>query len=173
MSQNTSRGTIRPNMISLRKALTGWGKICQKLQFDPDNSPDVYLLLPPYLLPSPPPETFFVDFRFGYIKSPPPPPNRTFSRTLWLLHMYTGRLPYRFPVVRAKSPPPPPHPPSKKQETEKSVRCIIETQAHKRPFSSIERAYPILRNTLYYGLFVVHGAKLNIPFFAMQCQLNK
>ena len=35
--------------------------------------------LPPYLLPSPQPQNFFVDFRFGYIKFRPPPESDIFK----------------------------------------------------------------------------------------------
>ena len=125
--------------------------------------------LPPYLLPSPQPQNIFVDFRFGYIKTPVPRIGH--FQELQELQIYTGRLPSRFPVVRAKSPPPPP--PVK--ETGNRKVCSLHYRNTDTQTSLLLDLKNLSNIEEYPSLWSICGAcsKLNILFSAMQYQLNK
>ena len=123
---------MRPNMISLRKVTDWVRENLSKITILPQQLTR-YLPSPflPTSSPHPNPRTFLWTSDSA-TSNPPSPESDIFKNFKNFRFTQEGyRLVFLWSELRAL----PLLLPSKKQETEKYVRYIIETQTHKRPFS--------------------------------------
>ena len=123
---------MRPSMISLRKVTDWVRENLSKITILPQQLTR-YLPSPflPTSSPHPNPRTFLWTSDSA-TSNPPSPESDIFKNFKNFRFTPEG---YRLVFLWSELRVPTPLLPSKKQETEKSVRYIIETQTHKRPFS--------------------------------------